>query len=43
MGLRIVNARSAFGEVLHIDLAVPLRATPDMKHLQLLVKSKTSF
>jgi outer membrane protein assembly factor BamA len=43
MGLRIVNARSAFSNVLHIDLAYPLNTTPDMKKLQFIVKTRTSF
>ncbi len=42
-GLRIVSARSAFSNVLHIDLAMPLNTTPDIKRLQILVKTKTSF
>jgi outer membrane protein assembly factor BamA len=43
LGLRIVSARAAFGNVLHVDLALPLNATPDIKRVQFLVKSKTSF
>jgi len=43
MGLRIVSARAAFSNVLHVDLAVPLNATPDMKKLQFLVKTRASF
>ena len=42
-GLRIVSARAAFSNVLHVDLAFPLNATADVKKLQLLVKTKTSF
>lgn len=42
-GLRIVNARSAFSNVLHVDIAFPLNATPDLKKVQLLVKTKASF
>ena len=42
-GLRIVSARSAFSNVLHVDIAFPLDATPDIKKVQFLVKSKTSF
>jgi hemolysin activation/secretion protein len=42
-GLRIVSARAAFSNVLHIDIALPLNATPDIKKVQLLVKTKTSF
>ena len=29
--------------VLHVDIAIPLHATPDIKNVQLLVKTKTSF
>lgn len=43
MGLRIVSARSAFSNVLHVDIAVPLNTTPDIKRVQFLVKTKTSF
>ncbi|MBI5256623.1 MAG: hypothetical protein HY855_08995 [Burkholderiales bacterium] len=43
VGLRIVSARSAFSNVLHIDLAFPLDADASVKKLQLLVKTKTSF
>lgn len=43
IGLRIVSARAAFSNVLHVDIALPLNATPDMKKLQFLVKTKTSF
>lgn len=42
-GLRIVSARSAFSNVLHVDVAFPLNATPDIKRVQFLVKTKTSF
>lgn len=43
VGLRIVSARSAFGNVLHVDLAFPLNAGSDIRKVQLFVKSKTSF
>jgi hypothetical protein len=43
VGLRIVNSRSAFSNVLHIDLAFPIDATSDLKKLQILVKTRTSF
>lgn len=43
MGLRIVSVRSAFSNVLHIDLAFPIDATDDIKKVQLNVKSKASF
>ena len=42
-GLRIVSARAAFSNVLHVDLAFPLNAGNDVKKLQLLVKTKASF
>jgi hypothetical protein len=42
-GLRIVSARAAFSNVLHVDLAFPLNTTADMKKVQLLVKTKASF
>ncbi|MDP1901012.1 MAG: BamA/TamA family outer membrane protein [Rubrivivax sp.] len=42
-GLRIVSARSAFSNVLHVDLAFPLNAAADMRKVQFLVKTKTSF
>lgn len=42
-GLRIVSARAAFSNVLHIDLAFPLGAPADIKKVQFLVKTKTSF
>ena len=43
VGLRIVSARSAFSNVLLIDLAVPLNATCELKKLQFLVKTRASF
>ena len=42
-GLRVVNARSAFSNVLHIDLAFPSNANAGVKKVQVLVKTKTSF
>ena len=42
-GLRIVSVRSAFSNVLHVDLAFPLDASADIKRVQLNVKTKTSF
>ncbi|WP_310387759.1 BamA/TamA family outer membrane protein [Roseateles sp.] len=42
-GARIVGARAAFSNVLHVDLAFPLNATADIKKVQLLVKTKASF
>ncbi len=43
VGLRIVSARSAFSNVLHVDLAFPIDATPDIKRVQFLVKTRSSF
>lgn len=42
-GLRIVSVRAAFSNVLHVDVAFPLNATPDIKKVQFLVKTKASF
>ncbi len=42
-GLRIVSARAAFSNVVHVDIAVPLNATADMKKVQFLVTTKASF
>ena len=42
-GLRIAAARSATGSILHVDIAVPLNATPDIAKVQFLVKTKTTF
>jgi hypothetical protein len=42
-GLRILSARSAFGNVLHIDLAFPLNHDPTIKPVQFLVTTKLSF
>lgn len=42
-GLRIVSTRTAFGNVLHVDLAFPVNAGPDVKKVQFLVKSRASF
>jgi hypothetical protein len=43
IGLRISNVRVSTKDVLHIDIAFPLQATPDIRKLQFLVKGKTSF
>ena len=43
IGLRLGNARSALGNVLHIDLAYPLNADPSIDKLQILVQTKRSF
>jgi Omp85 superfamily domain len=43
IGLRIVNTRAAFSNVLHVDLAFPLDAPAGVKKVQFLVKTQTSF
>ncbi len=42
-GFRVVNTRWAVGNVLHIDVAVPLNATADVKRVQLVVKTRATF
>jgi hypothetical protein len=43
IGLRIFIVRSAFGNVLHADLATPLNRDNGIKSVQFLLKTKTSF
>lgn len=43
VGLRIFSVRSAFSNVLHLDIAVPLNRDAGVKPVQFLVKTKTSF
>jgi hypothetical protein len=42
-GLRLGNARSGFGSVVHVDVAFPLRAQPGVATAQLLVQTQASF
>ncbi len=42
-GLRIGNARSGIGSVLHIDLAFPLNAPSDVDTMQVLIEAEKSF
>ncbi|HUQ10835.1 MAG TPA: BamA/TamA family outer membrane protein [Steroidobacteraceae bacterium] len=42
-GLRLGNARSALGNVLHLDVAFPLDRDPSMKGVQFLVQTRKSF
>jgi hypothetical protein len=42
-GLRFLSARSAFGNVAHIDFAFPLNHRNDVRSVQFLVTTKTSF
>lgn len=43
IGLRIGNARSGLGNVLHIDLAFPIAASQDIDSVQLLLHAQHSF
>ena len=43
VGMRIVSARAAASNVLHVDLGFPLDPTTGIKKLQFLVKIDTSF
>ncbi|MDH5540180.1 MAG: hypothetical protein OEY03_12320 [Rhizobacter sp.] len=43
IGLRIFSVRSAFGNVLHADIAFPLDPDTKVKKAQYLVKTRTSF
>ena len=43
VGLRIGNARSGLGNVLHLDLAVPLSRQPGIDSVQFLVETRHSF
>ena len=43
VGLRILSARSAFGNVLHLDLAFPLNRDPNIRRVQFLVQTQATF
>jgi hypothetical protein len=43
VGLRLGASRSAFGNVLHIDLAFPLDGDPSIDKVQFLVETKGRF
>jgi hypothetical protein len=43
VGLRLGNARSAFGSIVHIDLATPLNANRSISKLQFLVSTEQRF
>ncbi|MDH4049470.1 MAG: hypothetical protein OEW68_16965 [Gammaproteobacteria bacterium] len=43
IGLRLGNARSGLGRMLHIDLAFPLDGEPDIRGAQLSIEAKRSF
>ena len=42
-GLRFLSARTAFGNVLHVDVAFPLNHDPNIKSVQFLVQTQTTF
>lgn len=42
-GLRLVSDRSAFGNVVHLDVAFPISPDANIKKVQFLVKTKTTF
>jgi hemolysin activation/secretion protein len=43
IGLRLGSSRSAFGNVVHIDLAFPLDGTSDIDQVQFVVETKGQF
>ena len=43
IGIRVFNDRSAFGNVIHIDLAFPINHTDNIKSVQFLIKGQDSF
>jgi hypothetical protein len=43
LGLRLGNARSGLGNVLHVDIALPLKDVPGNHKIQLLVQTMQSF
>jgi hypothetical protein len=42
-GLRLLSDRSAFGNVVHADVAFPLNRDPDIRSVQFLVKTYANF
>ena len=43
IGLRFLSARASFGNVLHVDLAFPINRGPDIRPVQLVVKTGKTF
>jgi outer membrane protein assembly factor BamA len=43
LGLRLGNARTALGNILHIDLAFPLDGPPEIAKMQVIVETRRSF
>jgi outer membrane translocation and assembly module TamA len=42
-GLRFLNARTAFGAVLHADIAFPLNGDPGIKSVQFILRTKVAL
>ncbi len=42
-GLRLGNARTAFGNVIHVDLAFPINGGAGIQHVQFLVQTQKQF
>ena len=42
-GMRITDSRSSMGSVLHLDLAFPLNARDQVRSVQFIIKSQSSF
>jgi len=42
-GLRIGNSRSGLGNIIHVDLAIPLNGDPSIHKLQFLIVTKETF
>jgi hypothetical protein len=43
VGLRLTSPRASGGSVLHVDLAFPVNAAPDIDDVQLIIEKKASF
>ena len=43
IGLRFGSSRSAFGNVIHVDLAFPLDGDPSIDNVQFVVETKAKF
>ena len=43
VGLRFLNARASFGNILHVDLAFPMNRDPSIKSFQVLVQTGKTF
>jgi hypothetical protein len=43
MGLRLTSPRSSSSSVVHVDLAFPINAPPDIDDVQLIIERKATF